>query len=141
WSDPTPKPERNAAKPGRKSVSNAGNYTWKTRGDYWGEFYASTLVAYIGLTDLVVALTILHASAAWRMLPTLPKCEILALSVLMQSIVLVGTVNANFFKGDSQYRWFLVGFASYDMLMTACNFFYGYDPTVLTASHATLPQV
>lgn len=135
------KPERNAPKQGRKSVGNAGNYPWKSWGEYWGEFYASSLVAYIALTGLVVALAVLHASAAWRMLPDLPKWEILALSVLMQSIVLVGTVNANFFKGDTEYRWFLAGFASYDMLMTACNFFYGYDPTVLTVGKSTLPQM
>ena len=73
-------------------------------------------------------------------LPNLPKWEILALSVLMQSIVLLGTVNANFFKKDRQYQWFLAGFATYDMLMNACNFFYGYDPTVFT-QNAALPQV
>ncbi len=136
----SPKPERAPVNPVRKSGLNTGTSIWKTWGDNWGDFYASPWVAYLALTGLVVALAVLHASAGWRMLPNLPKWEILALSVLMQSIVLVGTVNANFFKEDRQYRWFLIGFASYDMLMSACNFFYGYDPTVLTGT-STLPQV
>ncbi len=138
---PTPKQERTAPKQARKPGGNAGSIAWNTWGDNWGDFYASPLVAYLALTGLVVALAVLHASAGWRMLPTLPKWEILALSVLMQSIVLVGTVNANFFKGEQQYSWFLAGFSIYDMVMSACNFFYGYDPTVLTNGYATLPQV
>ncbi|MEZ4941797.1 MAG: hypothetical protein R3D58_13035 [Saprospiraceae bacterium] len=129
-------PANTARKPGQNARSN----TLKAWGEKWGEFYASPLVAYLALTGLVIALAVLHASAGWRMLPNLPKWEILALSVLMQSIVLVGTVNANFFKKDRQYQWFLAGFATYDMLMSACNFFYGYDPTVFTRN-AALPDV
>lgn len=137
---PPIKPGRDTNKVPAKTGRNPGVSIWKIWGEKWGEFYASPFVAYSALTGLVVALAILHASAGWRMLPSLPKWEILALSVLMQSIVLVGTVNANFFRQDSQYRWFLFGFASYDTLMSACNFFYGYDPTVLTG-YAPLPRV
>lgn len=138
---PPIKPGRDTNKPSSKIGRSPGGSIWKTWGEKWGEFYASPFVAYSALTGLVVALAVLHASAGWRMLPGLPKWEILALSVLMQSIVLVGTVNAHFFRQDSQFRWFLVGFASYDMLMSACNFFLGYDPTVLTVGSSTLPQV
>ena len=106
---------------------------WNAWGNAWGEFYASPFAAYFALTALVIAQAWLHASGVWRRIPTLPVWEVLVLTALMQSVVLIGTVNSRRFFGEKSggYWWFIGGFAVYDVLMGACNFFIGYDPTDL----------
>jgi len=139
--NPAPYP---AKKPGNKSKSpdkapdnfnpDYSSRWWNRFGTVLGDFYRSPLVAYSAFTAMVVALAFLHTTAAWRLLPGLPWWDMPVLAILMQSIILVGTFNASFFKGSNSYYWFLGGFAVYDLVMSGCNFFEGYDPTLLSGS-------
>ena len=117
--------------PDNTPVDYSGRW-WNTAGTTLGNFYRSPLVAYTAFTAMVVALAFLHTTAAWRLLPGLPWWDMPVLAILMQSIILVGTFNASFFKDGTSYRWFLGGFAVYDLVMSGCNFFQGYDPTLLS---------
>lgn len=130
-------------KPGKLSgvLAAFARINWDETGERWGQFYASPFTAYFALTALIVAQAWLHASGVWRRIPTLPAVEVVILTALMQSAVLIGTVNSRRFFGEKSgsYWWFIGGFALYDVLMGACNFFIGYDPTSLIDAGATWP--
>lgn len=127
------RPDKN--KTGGKPAINFQDRWWNTWGNSLGDVYRSPLVAYLAFTAMVVSLAILHTTGAWRILPGLPWWDMPVLSFLMQSIILVGTFNAHhFFQKAGAYYLFLGVFALYDLVMSACNFFYGYDPTKLSGN-------
>lgn len=137
------KPGNPGNKPGKLPgfIAAFARINWDETGEKWGRFYASPFTAYFALTALIVAQAWLHATGVWRRIPTLPAAEVVILTALMQSAVLIGTVNSRRFFGEKSgsYWWFIGGFALYDVLMGACNFFIGYDPTNLIDAGATWP--
>lgn len=140
-------PETSGEKPGKKNGDsppkkpgnggkNAGNTLekWRvflrTSGDVAGEFYASPFFAYLVLSVFLGGQAALHANAAWRSLPGIPAWEVLLLAVLMQLVVLIGTMHSSFFGASWGYWVFLGAFALYDTAMNYCNFFYDFQAGV-----------
>jgi|GEM_PF-4864708 len=106
-------------------------FFWDTWGILLGRFLSSSLVAYLALLCLIITLSILHSVGAARLITNIAWIELWALCLLIQSIILIGTVNSNHFGNEAGYRLFLAGFGIYDSCMTAVNFFYGWDPSPL----------
>lgn len=97
-------------------------------GQVVGDFYASPLFAYSVLTGFLAVQAFLHGNAATALLPSIPAWELYALTVLMQLVVLIGTMHSSRFFGSAWgYFVFMFMFAVYDTAMNACNFFVGFS--------------
>lgn len=123
----------------RRNPANSPDNWWDRIGKTWGDLYASALLVYLALTGIVLAQAVLHGLAFGTRVPKMPLGVVLFLSLLIQSVILVGTVHSRFFQRGGQYGVFLAGFAVYDLVMCASNFFTGYDPTTLLDAGASWP--
>lgn len=134
-------PQTPGKSPGKspKSVGNVAGkkpgiagFSWPyfldNAGKHVGDFYASPLFAYLVLTGFLAVQAFLHGNAATAGLPNIPAWELYALTVLMQLVVLIGTMHSSKFFGAAwEYFVFIGAFAVYDTAMNACNFFVGFS--------------